>query len=75
MFACGVDFLLRLKPEALLPLAQQYAQLADPAPLKIGIHIRVGDQQLVRIGQLRREVTMYTIHQEYTALLKGLQPP
>lgn len=48
MFACGMDFLLRLKPEALAHLTEQYQLVADPAPLKIGIHIRVGDQQLVR---------------------------
>jgi hypothetical protein len=48
MFACAVDFLLRMKPTAVAPLGEQYARLADPAPLKIGIHIRVGDQQLVR---------------------------
>lgn len=48
MFACGVDFLLRLKPAALLTHAQQFEVLAEPAALKIGIHIRVGDRQLVR---------------------------
>lgn len=48
MFACAVDFLLRVKPTAMAALGGQYARLADPAPLKIGIHIRVGDQQLVR---------------------------
>ena len=48
MFACAVDFLLRVKPTAVASLGEQYARLADPAPLKIGIHIRVGDQQLVR---------------------------
>ena len=47
MFACGVDFLLRLKPEALAPHAEQFQALLDPGTLKIGIHIRVGDQQLV----------------------------
>lgn len=47
MFACGIDFLLRLKPEAMVPLTQQLEALTDPAPLKIGIHIRVGDRQLV----------------------------
>jgi hypothetical protein len=51
MFACAVDFLLRLKPTAVVPLAGQYAALSAPAPLKIGIHIRVGDQQLVRVGK------------------------
>ena len=49
MFACAVDFLLRVKPTAMAPLAGQYTRLSDPAPLKIGIHIRVGDQQLVRL--------------------------
>ena len=47
MFACGVDFLLRLKPAALAPHMEQFEALRDPAPLKIGIHIRVGDRQLV----------------------------
>jgi hypothetical protein len=48
MFGCGIDFLLRLNPVLLEPYAEQYAMLAEPAALKIGIHIRVGDNQLVR---------------------------
>jgi hypothetical protein len=53
MFACGVDFLLRLKPVALAPHAEQFQELVDPAILRIGLHIRVGDQQLVRAFRLQ----------------------
>ena len=48
MFACGIDFLLRINRAALQPYAKQYAMLTEPKALTIGIHIRVGDNQLVR---------------------------
>jgi hypothetical protein len=57
VYACGIDFLLRLNQPALQPYAEEYALLTEPAALKIGIHIRVGDNQLVRSlkqqGQVR----------------------
>ncbi len=46
-FACGVDFLLRIRPEALAPFAEELRALSDPKTLKIGIQIRVGDATLV----------------------------
>lgn len=66
MFACGMDFLLRLKPAALGPLAEQYA---DPAPLKIGIHIRVRDQQLVRSCAGCRRLEHTTLHDQQRCVL------
>ncbi len=67
-----MDFLLRLRSEALAPFAEQCAALANPAPLKIGIHIRVSDRQLVRKENIHTH-DIETRHPQTTTPCMGIQ--
>eukprot|EP01035_Chromulina_nebulosa_P033014 gene33014-44169_t len=64
-YQCAFFFLFKPTHEVVRRYHKTWTRLADPAPLKIGIHIRLGDEEFAGQQSLERGRTLLQDYQNY----------